>query len=125
MNKLLFVASYRSRVQAQADYFRITHEQAVEAGRIASDLVLAKLEEEGFTITTRWQPVFTGYFPDRVYGFVTVGGRDLGEWLVENGLGRIHGQRVLGLTQPVRERLAELEEDAKAEGRRAWGFERE
>lgn len=83
--------------------------------------VPTKLVEEGFTITTRWQQIFTGYFPDRIYGFVTVGGRDRGELLVENGLGCIHGQTVWGLTQPVRERLAKLEEKAKAEGRGAWG----
>lgn len=113
---------YRSRVQEQAEYFGISEEQAVEVGGMASAYVLDKLKEEGFTITTRWQGVFSGYYPDRTYGFVTVGGRDLGELLVENGLGRIHGQTVWGLTEPVRERLAELEEEAKAEGRGAWGL---
>ena len=54
--------SYRSRVRDQADYFGITLEQAVEAGRMASDLVLTKLVEEGFTITTRRQQVFTVTF---------------------------------------------------------------
>jgi hypothetical protein len=115
---------YRDRVQEQADYFGITLEQSMEAGNMASEFVLTKLKEEGFTIITRWQHVFSGYYPDRIYGFVTVGDRDLGELLVENGLGRIHGQKVWGLTEPVRERLAELEEEAKAEGRGAWGFER-
>jgi endonuclease YncB( thermonuclease family) len=55
---------------------------------------------------------------------VTVGDRELGELLVQNGLGRIHRQKVLGLTEPVRERLAELEEEAKAEECGAWGVER-
>jgi endonuclease YncB( thermonuclease family) len=113
---------YRSRVQEQADYFGITLEQAVEAGNMASEFVLTKLKEKGFTITTRWQHVFSGYYPDRIYGFVTVGGRDLGELLVENGLGRIHRQKVWGLTEPVRSRLAELVEAAKAEGHGAWGL---
>jgi endonuclease YncB( thermonuclease family) len=112
---------YRDRVQEQAEYFGITLEQAVEAGNMASEFVLTKLREKGFTITTRWQHVFSGYYPDRIYGFVTVCGRDLGELLVENGLGRIHGQRVWGLTEPIRKRLAEIEEEAKAEGRGAWG----
>ena len=66
--------------------------------------------------------VFTGYFPDRIYGFIAIGRRDLGELLVENGLGRIHGQRVWGLTEQVRKKLAELEAEAKAEGRGAWAL---
>ena len=41
----------------------------------------------------------------------------MGELLVETGLGRIHGQTVKGLTKPMREWLAELEEEAKASGR--------
>jgi hypothetical protein len=113
---------YRDRVETQAGYFGITPEHAVEAGNMASEFVLTKLKEKGFTITSRWQHVFSGYYPDRIYGFVTVGDRGLGELLVENGLGRIHGQKVWGLTEPVRERLAEREEEAKAEERGAWGL---
>jgi len=55
-------------------------------------------------------------------GLAALDGRDLGEYIVENGLGRIHGQTVWGLTQPVRKRLAELETEAKAERRGAWGL---
>ena len=79
--------------------------------------MLTKLSSEPFTIITRWQN-----YPGRVYAFVRVGGRDLGELLVENGLGRIHGQTVKGLTQPMRDRLAELQEKAKADGLGAWGY---
>ena len=62
---------------------------------------------------------------DRIFWGGTVGGRDLGNLLVENGLGGIHGQRVWGLTESMNQRLAELEEEAKAKRRGAWRCERE
>jgi endonuclease YncB( thermonuclease family) len=74
--------------------------------------VFTKLSSESFTIITRWQND-----PGRVSAFVRLGGRDLGGLLVKNGLGRIHGQTVNGLTKPMRDRFAELEEEAKASGR--------
>lgn len=111
------VPGLRERVEEQADYFGITPEQAVEVGRVASGFVRSMLKEEDFTITTRWQN-----YPGRVYVFVTAGGRDLGELLVENGLGRIHGQTVRGLTGPVKAKLAELEAEAKKEHRGAWAY---
>jgi hypothetical protein len=55
--------------------------------------VLTKLSSESFTIITRWQND-----PGRVPAFVRAGGQDLDELLVENGLGRIHGQTVKGLS---------------------------
>jgi endonuclease YncB( thermonuclease family) len=107
----------RERVAEQAAYFGITSEQAVEMGRAASDFVLGMLGEKSFTVTTRWQN-----YPDRVYGFVTVDGRDLGELLIVNGLGRNHGQSVRGMTETVRAKLAELEAEAKEARRGAWAL---
>jgi endonuclease YncB( thermonuclease family) len=107
----------RERVAEQAAYFGITSEQAVEVGRAASDFVLGMLREKSFTVTTRWQN-----YPDRVYGFVTVDGRDLGEMLIENGLGRNHGQTVRGMTDMVRAKLAGIEAEAKEARRGAWAI---
>ena len=47
-----------------------------------------------FEVTTRWQGAMGLSKLPRQYGIVTVGGPDLGEMLVENGLARIHGVNV-------------------------------
>jgi endonuclease YncB( thermonuclease family) len=112
---------YRDRVQAQADYFGISLHEAVEVGHMATAYV-EELLKDGFTVYTRWQSVFSTYQTTRKYGIVVVEGRDLAELLVEQGLGRVHGQRVKGMTAPVNARLQELEGIAKQEGRGAWAM---
>ena len=51
-----------------------------------------------------------------------MGGQDLGELLVANGLARIHGMGIRGKTWEEVERLKALEAQAKAEKRGAWGM---
>ena len=112
---------WRDRVEAQADYFGITLEEAVEVGQMATEFTLEQLRE-GFTVRTRWQNVFSNSRIKRKYGFVTLSdGRDLAEALVENGLARVHGIGVRGRHEQV-ERLRELEEEARLARRGAWGF---
>jgi len=109
------------RTKAQADYFGITEEQAVEVGKMAKAFTLDALKD-GFSVRTRWQGVFSGQPNARKYGIVSVGGQDLAEMLVANGLARIHGMGIGGQTWEEVERLKGLEAKAKAEGKGAWGL---
>lgn len=77
--------------------------------------------KDGFSVRTRWQGVFSGQPNARKYGIVSVGGHDLAEMLVANGLARIHGMGIGGKTQEEVERLKVLEKQAKAEGNGTWG----
>jgi endonuclease YncB( thermonuclease family) len=116
-------ARQRDRVSAQAAYFGITEEQAVQVGNMARAFT-ENLLKDGFTIRTRWQGVYGGDRVVRKYGTVTVNGQDLAEMLVANGLARIHGVGIGGETREEVARLRALEAQAKAEGRGAWGMRR-
>lgn len=114
---------FRDRTKAQADYFGISEEQAVEVGKMASKFTQEALKD-GFSVRTRWQGVFSGQANSRKYGIVSVGDKDLAEMLVANGLARIHGMGIGGQTWEEVERLKVLEAKAKAEGKGAWGLGR-
>ena len=112
---------FMDRTRAQAAYFGISEEQAVEVGKMAKEFTRNALEG-GFSVRTRWQGVFSGKKGARKYGIVSVKGQDLAELLVANGLARIHGMGIGGQTWEEVERLKGLEAQAKAEGRGAWGL---
>lgn len=112
---------FMDRTRAQAAYFGITEEQAVEVGKQAKQFTRDALKG-GFSIRTRWQGVFSGKPNARKYGIVSVGDKDLAELLVANGLARIHGMGIGGKTWEEVERLKALEARAKAEKRGAWGL---
>ena len=113
---------FRDRTKAQADYFGITEDQAVEVGKMASKFTKEALKD-GFSVRTRWQGVFSGQTNSRKYGIVSVGGQDLAEMLVANGLARIHGVGIGGQqTWEEVERLKGLEAEARKAKRGAWGL---
>ena len=112
---------FRDRLEAQAAYFGITEEQAVEVGKQAKAFTRDALKG-GFSVRTRWQGVFSGKPNARKYGIVSVGDKDLAELLVVNGLARIHGMGIGGQTWAEVERLKALEAQARAEKRGAWGM---
>lgn len=114
--------SYGDRIRAQADYFGITPEQAVKVGRMARDFTREVLQD-GFSVRTRWQGVFGGQRALHKYGIVLVDGSDLAELLVANGLARIHGMGIRGQTWEEVKRLRELEAEAKAGRKGAWGID--
>lgn len=113
---------FRDRTKAQAAYFGITEEQAVEVGKLAKAFTTEALKD-GFSVKTRWQGVFSGQKNSRKYGVVNIGGQDLAELLVANGLARIHGMGIGGQTWEEVERLKVLEVEAKANRRGAWGLQ--
>ena len=125
--RLYFVDTTESRSRGkhsneQAAYFGLTRAQAIELGTRAK-IFTARALAQPFTIYTRWRSVFG---PTRYYAIViTPGGRDLNELLVSSGLARIYGTRTpLPDGRDSREYLAhlhELENEARAAKRGAWG----
>ena len=124
---LYFVDTTESRSRGkrsdeQAAYFGLTRVQAIELGRQAK-IFTAKALGQPFTIYTRWRNVFGR---TRYYAIVvTSDGHDLNELLVSNGLARIYGTRTpLPDGRDSRTYLVhlhELENEARAAKRGAWG----
>ena len=111
------------RIAEQGQCFGgLTEDGTVAVGANARDFSLALLREGPFTVLTRWKQVFDS---GRFYAFVTVGERDLGERLVEQGLARIHtkGENRPGgaAVAAQKRRLQSLEQDARRSNRGAWG----
>jgi endonuclease YncB( thermonuclease family) len=125
--RLYFVDTTESRSRGkrsdeQAAYFGLTRAQAIDLGRQAKIFTATALAQP-FTIYTRWRKVFG---PTRYYAIViTSGGHDLNELLVSSGLARIYGTRTpLPDGRDSRTYLAhlhELENEARAAKRGAWG----
>lgn len=112
---------FKDRIAAQAAYFGLNTDQAVQVGKMAREFTRQALKK-GFTVDTRWQGVFGGDRVTRKYGKVSVRDRDLAELLVTNGLARIHGMGIGGQTNEEVARLRQLEAQAKTEKRGAWGM---
>jgi competence ComEA-like helix-hairpin-helix protein len=95
------------RVREQARYFGITEAKKVfEYGHQAS-LFTRKALAKPFTIYTTFSSALGRSPGGRVYAFVvTADGRDLGQALVEAGLGRTHGAKRAG---PTGKSTAEIE----------------
>jgi endonuclease YncB( thermonuclease family) len=116
---------YRDRIAEQSAYFGITPEQAREIAREAAAFTAKQLAAP-FTVWTRWRSALGRSALGRNYCIIiTADGRDLNELLVENGLARIHGTRTALFdgrdSRQYLARLAELEAQAKAAKRGAWG----
>jgi endonuclease YncB( thermonuclease family) len=108
-----------------ATYFGISPNAAVEVGHEASEFTKQALAKP-FTIQTRWRRALGRSAIWRYYAIVvTADGHDLNELLVSAGLARIYGTRTpLPDGRDSRTYLAhlrELETQAKAARRGAWG----
>lgn len=117
--------TYADRIAEQAAYFGISSDAAVEIGHEASDFTKQALAKP-FTVHTRWRRALGRSAIWRYYAMiVTADGQDLNELLVSAGLARIYGTRTpLPDGSDSREYLAhlgELEAQAKAAKRGAWG----
>ena len=113
------------RIAEQAAYFGISTDAAVEVGREASEFTKQALAKP-FTIYTRWRRALGRSALWRYYAIIIAAeGKDLNELLVSAGLARIYGTRTpLPDGRDSREYLAhlrELESEAKAAKRGAWG----
>jgi competence ComEA-like helix-hairpin-helix protein len=86
-------SSLRERIEDQAAYFGISTNDILRAGRLAAKFTRDKLSGHEITVITRWQNALGRGTLARFYGVVFVGGQNLAEELVVNGLARIHGLR--------------------------------
>jgi competence protein ComEA len=114
-----------ARLIEQAEYFGVSVPQVIEIGRDAKRFVDAKLSEP-FTVVTRLAEGLGRSKIQRVYGLVRTKDGDLGEQLIANGLARIHGTSA---TPPggsdsaaERQKLQELEREAKRQKLGGWGL---
>ncbi len=115
------------RLADQGSYFGgLGEDEILRAGVAAREFSLKLLRAGDFTVVTRWEKVFDS---GRYYGHVLVAGpdgkpADLAEQLVAAGLARIHTMGAdhpgRGSEREVRQRLRQLEDDARNGGRGAW-----
>jgi len=114
---------YPERTREQSEYFGVTLDETMKAGRTARDVVRDTLREP-FTVWTRWASAAGRSRDPRYYGFVQVGTNALDEILVTKGLAQPKGVRP---NLPTGEkaaahlqRLSTLEADAKRQRAGLW-----
>ena len=114
-----------ARLIEQAEYFGVSVPQVIEIGLDAKRFVDAKLSEP-FSVVTRLAGGLGRSKVQRIYGFVRANEGDLGEQLVANGLARIHGTTApapgASSSADEREKLAQLESEAKRRKVGGWGM---
>ena len=114
-----------ARLIEQAEYFGVSVPQVIEIGLDAKKFVDTKLSEP-FTVVTRLAGGLGRSKVQRIYGFVRTKEGDLGEQLIANGLARIHGTTAAppsdASSASERQKLEELEHDAKRRKVGGWGI---
>jgi endonuclease YncB( thermonuclease family) len=114
---------YPDRTREQSEYFGVTLDETLRAGRQATRLVRERLQTP-FVVWTRWASAAGRTKTPRYYGFVEVEGQSLAEILVSEGVARTKGVTATGPTgEPshvVHERLQALERTAQQHKRGIW-----
>jgi len=113
---------YPERTREQAEHFGATLDATLKAGSQARSYVREALRGP-FTVTTRMASAPGRSRDPRFYGMVEVGGKNLDEMLVLQGLARAKGVAVGVPGEKARahaRRLQLMEERAKQEGRGLW-----
>jgi endonuclease YncB( thermonuclease family) len=83
---------YPERTRKQSEYFGVTLDETMKAGRTARDLVRDTLQKP-FTVWTRWATAGGRAKEPRYYGLVLLGTTGLDEFLVSKGLAQPKGVR--------------------------------
>lgn len=115
---------FPDRLQEQADYFGIPYNRVMPLGKDGEKFTRSLLSGKSFTVWTRWLDARGASRDKRYFGIVEVGGQDLAELLVANGLVRIVGA---GTVTPKGRsvdaqfaRLRQIENRAKARKAGGW-----
>ena len=115
---------YPERTREQSEYFGVTLDETMKAGRKARDTA-QKLLREPFVVGTRWASAAGRGRETRYYALVEVGGKSLVEMLVSQGLARTKG---VSLNLPTGEKakayvekLERLEREARQKRLGIWG----
>jgi len=118
---------HADRVREQAEYFGVTIDEALFAGKRASDTVREALRAP-FVVWTRWASVGGRSATPRYLAFVEVNGQSLAELLVSRGLARIKGIPAPSpqgtRSSELRAKLYALEGEAKRQRRGVWATSR-
>ena len=118
---------YPERVQEQSDYFGVTLEETLRAGKQAKVAVQETLRTPFIVWTRRASAGGRSRFP-RYYGFVEVGNQGLAELLVNKGLARTKGVTAASPngepSRVLRGKLEALERDARQQRRGVWAASR-
>lgn len=114
---------YPERTREQSEYFGVTLDETLRAGRQATILVRERLQAP-FVVWTRWASAGGRTKTPRYYSFVEVAGRSLAELLVSAGLARTKGVTATGPTgepsRVTRDTLQALERTARQDKRGIW-----
>jgi len=114
---------YPERTREQSEYFGVTLDETLRAGRHATRLVRERLRTS-FVVWTRWASVVGRTQMPRYDGGVAVEGHNLAALVVSAGLARTKGVMATGPTgapsHVVREKLPALERDARQHQRGMW-----
>ena len=114
---------YPERTREQSEYFGVTLDETLRAGRQAAVMVREQLQTP-FVVWTRWASAAGRTKTPRYYGFVEVEGHSLAELLVSAGLARTKGVTATGpMGEPshvVRDTLQALERTARQDKRGIW-----
>ena len=114
---------YPDRTREQSEYFGVTLDETLRAGRQATTLVRERLQTP-FVVWTRWASTAGRTKTPRYYGGVEVEGQSLAVLLVSAGLARTKGVTATGPTgQPshvVRDTLQAFERTARQAKRGIW-----
>jgi competence ComEA-like helix-hairpin-helix protein len=114
-----------ARLVDQAKHFGMTVPQVIEVGETAKAFAREKLADP-FTVITHMANAMGRSNIERFYALVQTKDGDLGEQLIANGLARIHGTKATppGAGSPAaeRQRLEQLEDEAKRRKVGAWGM---
>jgi len=114
---------YPERTREQSEYFGVTLDETMKAGRKAKEIVQAMLQEP-FVVWTRWASAAGRGRETRYYAVVEMGGKNLTEVLVSQGLARTTGVIVKLPTgekaKAYVERLEALEGEARQRRLGIW-----
>lgn len=114
---------YAERTREQSEYFGVTLDETMKAGVKAKEVVQEFLKTP-FVVRTRWSTGGGRSKEPRYYSLVEVGGTNLAEFLVGQGLARNKGAVAnppSGMKSKVYiEKLQALEDEAKRKGLGVW-----
>ncbi len=115
--------SLKDRIREQCEYFGVTPAELRKAGEAAKKFTAEWLKQP-FIVTTRWQNAMGRSSLQRHYALIEIGGQDLAEKLLRQGLARAKGT-VATLPDGTKakdhmKKLRKVEAEAKAKRVGIW-----
>ncbi len=116
------------RIFKQAEYFKTSDKNVLMTANEATAFAKTLLSSNDITIETKWRKAGGQSKLPRYYAVVKVSGQDMADLLVEKGYARVFGTKTDypdGTSKDkVEQQLRGLEQEAKAQHKGAWSFQR-